>query len=507
MSIELLKQQGAIIVGKEPGAKVDKDRAYRRNRAAQKAAAGGSGDNGQTETSNGETKEKIDEIPEGEIEIESSDESSDEEIENWEDLTEESSAADKEKKEKELNKANNKLSKETKEPLKPVENKVNDISNKSGTTLTSKGGEPDKTIEQPPSLRSPVICVLGHVDTGKTKILDYIRKTHVQDNEAGGITQQIGATFVPPSAIHDQCKIVKDVTELKLPGLLIIDTPGHESFTNLRSRGSSLCDIAILVVDIMHGLEAQTIESINLLKSRKTPFIIALNKIDRLYGWKSNPRKDVEELIKSQASHTRAEFEQRATKDVILAMNENELNAALYYNNPDPKTYVSMVPTSAHSGDGMGNLINLIVFYCQERLKKRLQFDPDKLQATVLEADKIKKDAPAAGAAAVKKGPGAEQLALIKEQLKKQEEEERLKKEEEERIRREEEAERERLEKLRKEKEKKEKKKQKEKGRNKRLKKEIKRFFILRSRFLQIDASKFERLEMSMQFAHIYVNV
>ncbi|XP_015790511.1 eukaryotic translation initiation factor 5B [Tetranychus urticae] len=385
MSIELLKQQGAIIVGKEPGAKVDKDRAYRRNRAAQKAAAGGSGDNGQTETSNGETKEKIDEIPEGEIEIESSDESSDEEIENWEDLTEESSAADKEKKEKELNKANNKLSKETKEPLKPVENKVNDISNKSGTTLTSKGGEPDKTIEQPPSLRSPVICVLGHVDTGKTKILDYIRKTHVQDNEAGGITQQIGATFVPPSAIHDQCKIVKDVTELKLPGLLIIDTPGHESFTNLRSRGSSLCDIAILVVDIMHGLEAQTIESINLLKSRKTPFIIALNKIDRLYGWKSNPRKDVEELIKSQASHTRAEFEQRATKDVILAMNENELNAALYYNNPDPKTYVSMVPTSAHSGDGMGNLINLIVFYCQERLKKRLQFDPDKLQATVLE--------------------------------------------------------------------------------------------------------------------------
>lgn len=388
MSIELLKQQGAIIVGKEPGAKVDKDRAYRKNRAAQKAAAAGSGD-GQTatETSNGEAKEKIDEIPEGEADIDSSDESSDEEIENWEELTEETGAADKEKKEKEMNNVNNKSSKE---PLKPVENKAddktkaNDISNKSGTTLSSKA-ETDKTIEQPPSLRSPVICVLGHVDTGKTKILDYIRKTHVQDNEAGGITQQIGATFVPPSAIHDQCKIVKDVTELKLPGLLIIDTPGHESFTNLRSRGSSLCDIAILVVDIMHGLEAQTIESINLLKSRKTPFIIALNKIDRLYGWKSNPRKDVEELIKSQASHTRAEFEQRATKDVILAMNENELNAALYYNNPDPKTYVSMVPTSAHSGDGMGNLINLIVFYCQERLKKRLQFDPDKLQATVLE--------------------------------------------------------------------------------------------------------------------------
>ncbi|XP_053205506.1 eukaryotic translation initiation factor 5B-like [Panonychus citri] len=379
-SLEAMQQQGAIIVGKEVGGgKVDKDRAYRKKRAEQRAAAGVTG---QT-TTNGEDKEKdkIDETPEGDPESVISVESSDEEIENWEDLTEDK---DTDKKAKKGSQENDKT---TKEPLKPMENKVdtnNHSNNKTDSTVTSPS-EQEKLIDQPPTLRSPVICVLGHVDTGKTKILDYIRKTHVQDNEAGGITQQIGATFVPPSAINDQCKIVKDVSELKLPGLLIIDTPGHESFTNLRSRGSSLCDIAILVVDIMHGLEAQTIESINLLKSRKTPFIIALNKIDRLYGWKSNPRKDVEELIKSQSSHTKSEFEQRTTKDVILAMNENELNAALYYNNPDPKTYVSMVPTSAHTGDGMGNLINLIVSYCQERLKKRLQFDPNRLQATVLE--------------------------------------------------------------------------------------------------------------------------
>lgn len=175
--------------------------------------------------------------------------------------------------------------------------------------------------------------------------------------------------------------------QFKLPGLLIIDTPGHESFSNLRSRGSSLCDIAILVVDIMHGLEPQTIESINLLKAKKTPFVVALNKIDRLYDWITSSRKDVRDVLKGQAANTQLEFEKR-TQQVILEFSEQGLNAALFYNNPDPRTYVNLVPTSAITGEGMGNLLFLIIESCQSWLSKRLMYS-DELQATVLEVKAI----------------------------------------------------------------------------------------------------------------------
>uniref|UniRef100_A0A182JWJ8 Tr-type G domain-containing protein n=1 Tax=Anopheles christyi TaxID=43041 RepID=A0A182JWJ8_9DIPT len=250
----------------------------------------------------------------------------------------------------------------------------------------TQDAEKKKTLD---NLRAAVVCVLGHVDTGKTKILDKLRRTNVQDGEAGGITQQIGATNVPTENIKEQTKFVKGFQELefKLPGLLIIDTPGHESFSNLRSRGSSLCDIAILVVDIMHGLEPQTLESINLLKSKRTPFVVALNKIDRLYDWNTMPRKDIRDILKAQASNTQLEFNQR-TKEIIVQFAEQGLNAALFYENPDPKTYVSLVPTSAITGEGMGNLLLLIVQFCQKQLAKRLMYSED-LQATVLEVKAI----------------------------------------------------------------------------------------------------------------------
>lgn len=239
------------------------------------------------------------------------------------------------------------------------------------------------------NLRSPICCILGHVDTGKTKLLDKIRQTNVQEGEAGGITQQIGATYFPVEALEKKTQVVNadGAFEFKVPGLLVIDTPGHESFTNLRSRGSSLCNIAILVVDIMHGLEPQTLESMKLLRDRKTPFIVALNKIDRLYGWKAIPNNGFRDSLAAQAKSVQSEFRDRLEK-TKLAFAEQSFNAELFYENKSMAKFVSLVPTSAHTGEGIPDMLKLLVTLTQERMTRQLMYLSE-VECTVLEVKVI----------------------------------------------------------------------------------------------------------------------
>eukprot|EP00754_Rhynchopus_humris_P022646 Rhum_TRINITY_DN14798_c28_g1::Rhum_TRINITY_DN14798_c28_g1_i1::g.111109::m.111109/K03243/EIF5B; translation initiation factor 5B len=240
-------------------------------------------------------------------------------------------------------------------------------------------------------LRSPICCVLGHVDTGKTKLLDYIRRTNVQTGEAGGITQQIGASFFPAQNLIEKTaqlrKHMKSTMEIKVPGLLVIDTPGHEAFANLRGRGSALCDIAILVIDIMHGLEPQTKESIELLKARKCPFVVALNKIDRLYEWKEKKHAPFPITYEQQNPMAKEQFEKRLSA-VTLELAECGLNSVLYTKNTNFLKYVSLVPTSAHTGEGVPDLLMLMVQLTQRHMEERLTISAN-LKCNLLEVKKI----------------------------------------------------------------------------------------------------------------------
>ncbi|KAG6752813.1 hypothetical protein POTOM_042851 [Populus tomentosa] len=267
-----------------------------------------------------------------------------------------------------------------------TEVEVSDKNRKKDAAVKNKGAVSDAIPKQgEENLRSPICCIMGHVDTGKTKLLDCIRGTNVQEGEAGGITQQIGATYFPAENIRERTKELKADAKLNVPGLLVIDTPGHESFTNLRSRGSGLCDIAILVVDIMHGLEPQTIESLNLLRMRNTEFIVALNKVDRLYAWKAQRNAPIRKALKQQSKDVQNEFDRRLI-EVITQFKEQGLNTELYYKNKDMGETFNIVPTSAITGEGIPDLLLLLIQWSQKTMIEKLTF---RNECTVLEVKVI----------------------------------------------------------------------------------------------------------------------
>ena len=160
-------------------------------------------------------------------------------------------------------------------------------------------------------IRSPIVSVLGHVDHGKTTLLDYIRGSTIADKEAGGITQHIGATEIPNDTIEEICGnfisrlTIKDL----IPGLFFIDTPGHAAFTSLRKRGGALADLAVLIVDINDGFKPQTFEALNILKMYKTPFIVVANKIDMIFGWETHEGASFKESFEQQAQSVKQELD------------------------------------------------------------------------------------------------------------------------------------------------------------------------------------------------------
>lgn len=238
-------------------------------------------------------------------------------------------------------------------------------------------------------LRQPVVVVLGHVDSGKTSLLDRIRGTAVQSREVGGITQHIGASYFPIETIKEITGKLFDKlskSENPVPGLLVIDTPGHEVFANLRMRGGSAADIAIVVVDVNKGLEAQTIESLDILKNRKVPFVIALNKIDQISGWKKNNSILIAEQLKIQ-DPTILSYLDEKVYNVVGALSRIGFSSEAFWRVKDFTKELAIVPVSAVTGTGVPELLAVLVGLTQQYMPKRLERHETETKGIVLEVN------------------------------------------------------------------------------------------------------------------------
>lgn len=234
-------------------------------------------------------------------------------------------------------------------------------------------------------LRQIILAIMGHVDHGKSHIVDIIKKTSIVKSEPGRITQSIKAYSVSLQAIKDICKDLLDIKKIKIPGLLFVDTPGHKAFTNLRKRGGSLADIAILVIDINEGIKPQTLESIEILKENKTPFVIALNKIDLLNGWQSKPDSYLLKNIQSQTTSVQKLLDERLY-NLVGKLYELNIQAERFDRIEDFTKTIAIVPTSAKTAEGIPELLMVITGLAQKFLETQLSYDPKTpAEATILE--------------------------------------------------------------------------------------------------------------------------
>lgn len=201
-------------------------------------------------------------------------------------------------------------------------------------TIRAMSPTPQKTGSIP---RPPIVVVVGHVDHGKTTLLDYIKKTRIAEREAGGITQSIGAYEIEKGG--------KKIT--------FIDTPGHEAFTKMRERGARVADFAILVVAADDGVKPQTKEAIEILREEKTPFVVAINKIDKN---NADPERTKQSLLK---------------ENVLLEKYGGD---------------VSWVEISAKEGTGIDDLLDHILLMWE--MEKPLCVPTGPAQGFILEAER-----------------------------------------------------------------------------------------------------------------------
>ncbi len=239
-------------------------------------------------------------------------------------------------------------------------------------------------------VRSPIVTVLGHVDHGKTTLLDKIRGTAVIKKEPGEMTQHVGASFVPLSVIEDIIAPLKRMFQIKLtiPGLLFIDTPGHEIFANLRKRGGAVADFAVVVIDVIEGVMPQTVESMEILMSRKVPFLVAANKIDRVSGWRSTDTLSFLESLRSQSSRVAEELDRLVYRlsGQLLSLN---IPAERFDRIKDFTKSIAIVPVSAKTGEGLAELLAVLAGLVQRYLVKRIAFAEGPARGVVLEVKEL----------------------------------------------------------------------------------------------------------------------
>lgn len=238
--------------------------------------------------------------------------------------------------------------------------------------------------------RSPIVVALGHVDHGKTTLLDKIRGSAIAKTEPGLITQYISASYIPNNTIRERCGRLLEQMNLKLtiPGILWIDSPGHEAFTTLRKRGGAIADFAVLVIDINEGLQPQTLESINFLKQFKTPFVVALTKIDRLVGWVPQDGEPFLKAFEEQPSHTREAFEEKFYA-ILGQLGKEGFAAERFDRVEDYAKQIAMVPVSSHHGEGIPDLLVVVAGIVNKFLREGLEIQKHVGKGTVMEVKEV----------------------------------------------------------------------------------------------------------------------